>query len=65
MKIYKIVLGTHVFPPACTLINHTKIHIYFKIKTLKMKPVHLTFTKVWQEIFYVKIKIEAEITLST
>lgn len=40
MKIYKIVLGTHVFLPASTLINHTKIHIYFKIKTLKMKPVH-------------------------
>lgn len=65
MKIYKIVLGTHVFLPVGTLINHTKIHIYFKIKTLKMKPVHKIFTKLWQEIFYAKkIKIEAEITLS-
>lgn len=26
-----MVLGTHVFIPACTLINHIKIHIYFKI----------------------------------
>lgn len=65
MKIYKMVLGTHVFIPACILINHIKIHIYFKINTWKMKPVHLNFTKVWQEIFYAKVKIEAEITLSS
>ena len=29
MKIYKIVLGTHIFLSIDPLINHTKIHIYF------------------------------------
>ena len=56
IKIHKIVLGTHVFLPVCTLISHSKVHIYFKIKTLKVKPVHLIFTKVWQKIFYAKNK---------
>lgn len=65
MKIHKIVLGTHVFLPVDTLINHTKIHIYFKIKILTMKPVHIIFTNIRQKSFMKKIKIEAKRTLLT
>lgn len=39
MKLYKIVSETHVFLPAHTLINHAKIHIYFKIKVLKNETI--------------------------
>ena len=56
MKIYKIVLGIHVFLCIDPLINHTKVHIYFKIKSLQMKPVYLVSYQGMTKIFYAKNK---------